>query len=51
MNKMLIFKKNEMRRLIKNNSNNFEKQENKNTRKIIQHNGDISHIFPSKLYI
>jgi hypothetical protein len=52
MNKMLIFKKNELKRLIKTNNNQLEsrvdKIENKNTKKIIQ-NGDISHLFPSKI--
>lgn len=55
MNKMLIFKKNELKRLIKSNNNNLENKvdriENKNTRKIIKHNGDISHLFPSKKFI
>lgn len=53
MNKMLIFKKNELKRLIKLNSNEnkVEKIDNKNTRKIIQHNGDISHLFPNSIFI
>jgi hypothetical protein len=53
MNKKLIFKKTELKRLIKNNNNldtKLEKLENKNTKKIIQQNGDISHLFPSKNY-
>lgn len=54
MNKMLIFKKNELKRLVKNNSsinleNKIEKIENKNTKKIIQSNGDLSHLFPSNI--
>lgn len=44
MNKMLIYKKNELRRLIQS-ENKLNKVENKSTRKIIQHNGDISHLF------
>ena len=48
---MLIFKKNELKRIIKGNTNNYEnridKIENKNTKKILQQNGDISHMLPS----
>ena len=49
MNKMLIFKKNELRRLVKSNSieNRIERIDNKNTKKILQQNGDISHLFPN----
>ncbi len=51
---MLIFKKNELRRLIKNSINyetKIEKIENKNTKILINKNGDISHLFPSKIII
>ena len=51
MNKMLIFKKNELRRIIKSNNNiesRVEKIDNKNTKKILQQNGDISHLFPNR---
>ena len=44
---MLIYKKNELKRLIRSNSLP-SKVENKNTQKIIQNNGDISHLFGSK---
>ena len=47
---MLIYKKNELKRLIRSNSLP-SKVENKNTLKIIQQNGDISHLFNSKLRI
>ncbi len=51
---MLIFKKNELKRIIKGNTNNYEnkidKIENKNTKKILQQNGDISHMLPSNKY-
>jgi hypothetical protein len=50
MNKMLIFKKNELRRIVKANNNiesRVEKIDNKNTKKILQQNGDISHLFPN----
>lgn len=50
MNKMLIFKKNELRRLVKSNhniENKIERMENKNIKKIIQNNGDLTHLFPN----
>lgn len=50
MNKMLIFKKNELRRIVKTNNNienRVEKIDNKNTKKILQQNGDITHLFPN----
>jgi hypothetical protein len=49
---MLIFKKNELKRLIRYNNNyenKIENIENKNTKIIINRNGDISHIYPSKI--
>jgi len=50
MNKLLIFKKNELKRLIRSNTLP-NKLENKNTKKIIQANGDISHLFPSIIFL
>ena len=44
---MLIYKKNELKRLIRSNSLP-SKVENKHTQKIILNNGDISHLFGSK---
>ncbi len=50
MNKMLIFKKNELKRLVKNNhniENKVERMENRNIKKIIKNNGDLTHMFPN----
>ena len=47
INKMLIYKKNEMKRLIRSNSLPST-VENKNIQKIIQNNCDISHLLGSK---
>lgn len=48
---MLIFKKNEMRRLVKNNNveSKIERLDNRNLKKIIKNNGDVSRIFPSNI--
>ncbi len=52
MNKMLIFKKNEMKRLVKNNNfeSKIEKMDNRSLKKIIKNNGDLSRIFPTSNY-
>jgi hypothetical protein len=52
MNKMLIFKKNELKRLVKNNNveSKIEKMDNRNLKKIIKNNGDLSRIFPTSKY-
>lgn len=47
---MLIYKKNELKRLIRSNSLP-SKVENKITKKIIQNNGDISHLLGSKINV
>jgi hypothetical protein len=57
MNKILIFKKNELKRLIRNQNSNVtttanNKIENKSTKLIIDKNGDVSQVYPkSKIII
>jgi hypothetical protein len=46
---MLIYKKNELKRLIRSNSLP-SKVENKLTKKLIQNNGDISHLLGSIIH-
>jgi hypothetical protein len=51
---MLIFKKNELKRLVRNSNNNYENSIEKidsiKTKKIINRNGDVSHLFSSIIY-